>query len=322
MASASALASAAASEARDRCESLDECDTLDLVLCETSDIFVLLDNENCQKCPDEEWPDNSRTNCVPKLYDFLSYEHDTLVIIFIVVILLFSLLTLFILGKFLSCWDTPIVKANNRTVSFILLISILLSFLCVFLFLGRPENITCMLRQTSFAIFFSITVSCVLSKTITVFIAFKTTKPNSFWKKWMDIKKANYVVFICSSFQALICCFWLSGSPPHQEFDYHTYHEKIIVLCNEGSDIWFYSVLGYMGFLAVVSFVLAFMVRTLPDTFNEAKSITFSMLVFCSLNGQERRVTDIVYEFKLHFSQMSKHGISSISTMEYYPGDP
>ncbi|XP_044129168.1 vomeronasal type-2 receptor 26-like [Bufo gargarizans] len=186
-------------------------------------------------------------------------------------------------GKCIFCWDTPIVKANNRTVSFILLISILLSFLCVFLFLGRPENITCMLRQTSFAIFFSITVSCVLSKTITVFIAFKATKPNSFWKRWMDIKKANYVVFICSSFQALICCFWLSGSPPHQELDYHTYHEKIIVRCNEGSDIWFYSVLGYMGFLAVVSFVLAFMVRTLPDTFNEAKSITFSMLVFCSV---------------------------------------
>ncbi|CAN2390936.1 vomeronasal type-2 receptor, partial [Pristimantis euphronides] len=191
--------------------------------------------------------------------------------------------TLFILGLFIYYWDTPIVKANNRTVSFLLLVSIFLSFLCVFFFLGRPVDITCLLRQTSFGIFFSIGVSSVLAKTITVCIAFKATKPGSSWMKLVSIKVSNYVVLVCSSVQVLICIIWLSVSPPYVEYDHQSYPGKIIIQCNEGSAIGFYSVLGYMGLLALVSFVLAFMVRTLPDSFNEAKYITFSMLLFCSV---------------------------------------
>ncbi|XP_063813485.1 vomeronasal type-2 receptor 26-like [Pseudophryne corroboree] len=241
------------------------------------------DSETCHRCPDEEWPDERKSRCIPKTYDFLSYEKDNVVLIFAVTALSFSAIILFILGNFIYYWDTPIVKANNRTVSFILLVSILLSFLCVFLFLGRPVDVTCRLRQTSFGIFFSTAVSSVLGKTVTVCIAFKATKPGSSWRKWITLKVSNYVVIVCSSVQAVICLIWMSVSPPYQEYDHHSYQGMIIIQCNEGSVIGFYSMLGYMGILAAVSFILAFMVRTLPDSFNEAKYITFSMLVFCSV---------------------------------------
>ncbi|XP_063813480.1 vomeronasal type-2 receptor 26-like [Pseudophryne corroboree] len=242
-----------------------------------------MDSETCHRCPDEEWPDERTIRCIPKTYDFLSYEKDNVVLIFAVTALSFSAITLFILGNFIYYWYTPIVKANNRTVSFILLVSILLSFLCVFLFLGRPVDITCRLRQMSFGIFFSTAISSVLGKTVTVCIAFKATKPGSLWRKWVTLKVSNYVVIMCSSVQAVICLIWMSVSPPYQEYDHHSYQGMITIQCNEGSNIGFYFMLGYMGILAAVSFVLAFMVRTLPDSFNEAKYITFSMLVFCSV---------------------------------------
>ncbi|XP_073468300.1 vomeronasal type-2 receptor 26-like [Aquarana catesbeiana] len=253
------------------------------VPCSDGELSNVTDSATCYKCPDDKWPDKRKMSCIPKTYDYLSYETDTMTQAFHVISILCSAATLHILTLFILLRDTPVVKANNRTVSFILLTSILLSFLCVYFFLGRPVDITCMLRQVSFGVFFSIAVSSVLAKTITVCTAFKASKPGSYWRKWVGDKLSNSVVITCSSVQVLICVIWLSVSPPYQEYDMHSYPGKIIIQCNEGSVIGFYSMLGYMGFLAAVSFVLAFMVRTLPDSFNEAKYITFSMLVFCSV---------------------------------------
>ncbi|XP_075117072.1 vomeronasal type-2 receptor 26-like [Leptodactylus fuscus] len=255
----------------------------DCVPCSEDEMSNKTDSDSCYKCPEEEWPDEKKVKCIPKTYEFLSYGKDILVYVFMSFSLLFSIITLFVLGIFIYYWDSPIVKANNRTVSFILLVSILLGFLCVLFFLGRPMDITCLLRQTSFGIFFSIGVSSVLAKTITVCIAFKATKPGSVWVKWISSKVSYSVILVCSSVQILICVIWLLVSPPYVEFDHQSYPGKIIIQCNEGSDLWFYSMLGYMGLLAAVSFLLAFMVRTLPDSFNEAKYITFSMLLFCSV---------------------------------------
>ncbi|XP_040190835.1 NACHT, LRR and PYD domains-containing protein 3-like isoform X3 [Rana temporaria] len=251
--------------------------------CSEGEISNQSDSENCMKCPDEEWPNEKKDRCVPRVVEFLSYTDDPIVGVFSAVSILCCLLTGLILVIFIHYQDTPIVKANNRDLSYLLLVSIMLSFLCVFLFLGHPVDVTCMLRVTSFGVIFSVAVSSLLAKSIMVCIAFKSTKPGSPWRKWMGAKLSNSIICIFSLVQLIICITWLSISPPFQDWDIHSYQGKIIIQCNEGSVIGFYSVLGYMGLLAAVSFIIAFVARTLPDSFNEAKYITFSMLVFCSV---------------------------------------
>ncbi|XP_077323883.1 vomeronasal type-2 receptor 26-like [Lithobates pipiens] len=251
--------------------------------CSEGEISNHSDSERCKKCPENEWPNKDKTICIDKVIEYLSYEEDILVLFFSITSVIFATTSFLILGLFLWFRRTPIVRANNRNLSFILLLSLILSFLSVFLFLGRPVDITCMLQQVTFGIPFTISASSILAKTIMVFIAFKATRPGSSCRKWVGVKLPNTVMLFCSSVQVVNCILWLSISPPFQEYDMDSYPGKILIQCNEGSVIGFYSMLGYMGFLAAVSFVLAFMVRTLPDSFNEAKYITFSMLVFCSV---------------------------------------
>ncbi|XP_043943237.1 vomeronasal type-2 receptor 1-like [Protopterus annectens] len=252
------------------------------VQCPEGEIANQTDMNECLKCPFDYWSNEKRDACYPKPVEYLSYK-DPLGATLASISTVSSLMPLLVLIIFIKNRDTPIVKANNREISYILLWSLSVCFLSSLIFVGQPTNITCMLRQAAFGIVFALSVSCVLAKTIMVVIAFNATKPNSNLRKWVGLKLPAFIVFISTLVQVVLSVIWLSQSPPVSECNMTIQAGLIIIECKEGSIVAFWCVLGYLGLMASISFIVAFLARKLPDSFNEAQFITFSMLVFVSV---------------------------------------
>ncbi|XP_043943096.1 vomeronasal type-2 receptor 26-like [Protopterus annectens] len=254
----------------------------DCILCSEGEIANHTDSEECLKCPYEYWPNNMQDSCIPKVIEYLALE-DPLGTILATVAILYAVLTGVILLVFVKNHNTPVVRANNRVLSYLLLISLVLCFLCCLIFIGHPVKLTCVLRQTAFGLIFAVCVSCVLAKTVMVTIAFSATNPSSSLRKWVGPTLPNTIVTVCTLAQGVLCTTWIISSPPFPEVNMKSQIGKIILECNEGSVTAFWCMLGYMGLLAVVSFIMAFVSRKLPESFNEAKYITFSLIVFVSV---------------------------------------
>ncbi|XP_069867837.1 vomeronasal type-2 receptor 116-like [Dipodomys merriami] len=238
--------------------------------------------DQCTRCADHQYANPERSRCLLKAEGFLAYE-DPLGTALACTALCCSALTAAVLGVFVKHQDTPIVRAINRALSYLLLISLTCCFLCSLLFLGRPHTATCILQHSTFAVVFTVAVSTVLAKTLNVVLAFALTAPGRSTWQWLVSQAPNLLIPICTLLQVTLCGLWLGTSPPFVDTDAHSEYGHVIILCNKGSLTAFYCVLGYLGGLALASFTVAFLARNLPDTFNEAKFLSFSMLLFCSV---------------------------------------
>uniref|UniRef100_A0A8C5K9B6 Extracellular calcium-sensing receptor n=1 Tax=Jaculus jaculus TaxID=51337 RepID=A0A8C5K9B6_JACJA len=233
----------------------------------------------CDKCPDDFWSNENHTSCIAKEIEFLSWTEP-----FGIALTLFAVLgiclTAFVLGVFIKFRNTPMVKATNRELSYLLLFSLLCCFSSSLLFIGEPQDWTCCLRQPAFGISFVLCISCILVKTNRVLLVFEAKIPTSFHRKWWGLNLQFLLVFLCTFMQIVICAIWLYTAPPSSYRNHELEDEIIFITCHEGSLMALGSLIGYTCLLAAICFFFAFKSRKLPENFNEAKFITFSMLIF------------------------------------------
>ncbi|XP_051952884.1 extracellular calcium-sensing receptor-like [Xyrauchen texanus] len=251
----------------------------DCIPCAEGEISNQTDSIDCLTCSKETWPNQAQSQCIPKTLEFLSFQ-EPLGIILWTFSALGAFATLVVLGVFIMYRKTPVVRGNNRDLSFLLLMVLCACFLIGLTFIGKPTDGLCRIRYLAFGISFALCFSCILAKTVVVLMAFRSTQPGRNKMKWFGPAKQRSSVILCTCVQVLICIIWLTTKSPYAFNNSKVMSATLTVECAVGSEVAFWCVLGYIGFLACLCFLMAFLARKLPDNFNEAKYITFSMLIF------------------------------------------
>ncbi|XP_036934069.1 extracellular calcium-sensing receptor-like [Acanthopagrus latus] len=255
----------------------------DCIPCAEGEISNKTGSLHCERCPSEFWSNSEQTACVPRQLDFLSFN-ETLGITLTTAAVSGAAVTTAVFVVFICYHQTPMVRANNSELSFLLLLSLKLCFLCSLVFIGRPSVWSCRFQQAVFGISFVLCVSCLLVKTLVVLAVFRSARPGAeTLMKWFGPGQQRGSVCLLTSVQVIICAIWLSLSPPEPRRDLGFQGSKVTLECSMASVVGFSLVLGYIGLLACTCLLLAFLARKLPDNFNEAKLITFSMLIFCAV---------------------------------------
>ncbi|KAM9316515.1 vomeronasal type-2 receptor 1-like [Gastrophryne carolinensis] len=254
----------------------------DCIPCADGEITNETDARECIACLSDFWSNSYKNECVLKEVEFLATDEALGITLIFLAVFGASLVIAFAI-IYIIYRETALVKANDRSLSFVIQISLVCTFMTSILFVGKPDTWSCMARQTTLALGFSLCLSAILGKTIVLMLAKRAAKSKDAEKRKQIIMKPLYqkiTAAIGLIIQIGICTAYLILKPPWVYKNMESQNIKIILECNEGSIEFLCSMFGFDVFLAILCFLNAFVARKLPDNFNEAKFITFGMLVF------------------------------------------
>uniref|UniRef100_A0A3P8XFR5 G-protein coupled receptors family 3 profile domain-containing protein n=1 Tax=Esox lucius TaxID=8010 RepID=A0A3P8XFR5_ESOLU len=254
--------------------------------CELCDGYQYqLDEMTCETCPFDMRPTPNRTSCLPTPIIKLEW-HSPWAIIPVFLAIFGILATSSVVITFIRFNDTPIVRASGRELSYVLLTGIFLIYLITFLMIAEPGAIVCAFRRLLLGLGMAITYSAMLTKTNRIYRIFEQGKKSVSPPKFISPTSQLAITFILISVQLLGVFVWFAVVPPHTIIDYEEQRPpnpemaRGVLKCDM-SDLSLICCLSYSIVLMVTCTVYAVKSRGVPETFNEAKPIGFTMYTTC-----------------------------------------
>ncbi|XP_060087472.1 metabotropic glutamate receptor 4 isoform X1 [Heteronotia binoei] len=254
--------------------------------CERCDGYQYQHDEfHCKVCRFNERPNENHTGCIPIPIVKLEWSSPWAVVpVFIAIVGIIA--TLFVVVTFVRYNDTPIVKASGRELSYVLLTGIFLCYATTFLMIAGPDMGTCSLRRVFLGLGMSISYAALLTKTNRIYRIFEQGKKSVSAPRFISPASQLVITFSLISLQLVGVCIWFIVDPSHSIIDYEDQRTtdprfaRGVLKCDI-SDLSLICLLGYSMLLMVTCTVYAIKTRGVPETFNEAKPIGFTMYTTC-----------------------------------------
>ncbi|XP_075898174.1 taste receptor type 1 member 2.2 [Nelusetta ayraudi] len=236
------------------------------------------DPYTCVPCKEAEWSAAGSTSCLLRAVEYVAFT-DTESILIIIGACALVLLTVAMSVVFAINYNTPIVRSAGGPMCFLILGCLSLCNISVFFYFGEPTSSFCTLRILPFVLFYTVCLACFVVRSFQIVcifkIAAKIPKLHSWWMKyhgqWLVIAAALVT-------QAFLLVIGYSNAPPKPYNDTVWYPDKIILTCDMNMKAALCSVV-LLGTLCCLCFIFSYMGKDLPKNYNEAKSVTFCLLL-------------------------------------------
>merc|ERR1719410_1224893 len=190
--------------------------------------------------------------------------------------ILLTLLTIIVLVRHR---DTPLVRASGRELSYVLLSGVLLCFLNTFLLLSKPAITSCTLQRFGVGLGFSVVYGALLTKTNRIFRIFRMAAKSAARPNFVSLRSQLAITFSIAGVQIVATVIWCLIHLPGIQYDYPT-RDQVILKCNINDAAFVISQVYSMVLITVCTFY-AIKTRKVPENFNEAKFIGFTMYTTC-----------------------------------------
>lgn len=190
-------------------------------------------------------------------------------------------LTALVAITFLLHFDTPIVKASGRELSFVLLAGFICNFLMTFFLLAKPTAVICTMRRFGVGFAFAVMYSSLLVKTNRISRIFDSASKSAKRPPFISPKSQLIITLILIGIQIACAGVWLFVSPPGiRHYNPGGRRNDVILKCRIEETSFLIS-LTYNMLLILICTVYAIKTRKIPENFNESKFIGFTMYTTC-----------------------------------------
>ncbi|XP_075695559.1 taste receptor type 1 member 1 [Rhinoderma darwinii] len=269
----------------------------DCISCPEMTFVNKSDLYTCQPCGSDQWSPTKSEICSNRTVEYLSWT-DPLSLVLLSIVTLLLLLIAAVAIIFMINLNTPVVKSAGGKMCLLMLGSLACSCGTLYCYFGRPGVVTCLVRQPVFSVSFTICFSCIVVHSFQIVCIFKmATHMPRVYEMWVKRNGSDIFIVVSCAGQVLICVIWMVVKSPLPIRDYATYPDQIILKCSETASVGSVAQISYVGLLSMLCFVFCYMGKDLPDNYNEAKCISFSLLVYI-LSWIAFFTTYIVYQGK------------------------